>query len=285
MKLKESLSTAQLYRHCDPDQFDFETTADLDDTIAIIGQDRAVEAIQFGITMAQDGYNLFALGPNGVGKYTAVCRYLDQQAEDKPVPPDWCYVHNFEQPYQPNAFSLPAGKGNELCQDMENLLDELFTVLPATFESEEYQVQRQAIQERLQGRQEEALEQLNEEARQEDVALIKTQQGLAIAPLKEGEVIRSEQFQQLPDDEKKKHQETIEKYQNKLQKLMRQVPQWSRESREELKQLDKEMATFAVAPLFADELIKKYEAYSAVVDYLQAVKRHVIENVYTFWIV
>ena len=74
-----------------------------------------MEAIQFGISMMQDGYNLFALGPNGVGKHTAVCRYLDQQAKDKPVPPDWCYVHNFEQPHQPNAMSLPAGKGNELC--------------------------------------------------------------------------------------------------------------------------------------------------------------------------
>ncbi|MAT98327.1 MAG: ATP-dependent protease [Anaerolineaceae bacterium] len=278
MKLKESLSIVELYRQCDPDQFDFETTADLDDTIAIIGQDRAVEAIQFGITIAQDGYNLFALGPNGVGKYTAVCRYLDQQAKDKPIPPDWCYVHNFEQPHQPNAISLPAGKGNELCRDMENLLDELFTVLPATFKSEEYQVQRQAIQERLQARQEEGLEQLNEEARQEDVALIKTQQGLAIAPLKNGEVIRSEEFQKLSDEDKEKYEGTIEKFQNKLQRLMRQVPQWSRESREEVKQLNQEMATFAVAPLFKDELIKKYEQFPEVVDYLQAVKEDVIEN-------
>ena len=89
---------------------------------------------------------LFALGPNGVGKYTAVRRYLDQQAQDKPVPPDWCYGHNFEQLHEPNVISLPAGKASELCQSMENVLDELFTVLSATFESEEYQTQRQAIQ-------------------------------------------------------------------------------------------------------------------------------------------
>ncbi len=278
MNRKDSLTAAEIYRHCDPDQFEFETTADLNDTIAIIGQDRAVEAIQFGISMMQDGYNLFALGPNGVGKYTAVCRYLDQQAKDKPIPPDWCYVYNFEQPHQPNAISLPAGKGNELCRDMKHLLEELFTVLPATFESEEYQTQRQAIQERLQARQEEGLEQLNNEAQQENVVLIKTQQGLAIAPLLDGEVIRPEQFQKLSDEERKKHEETIEKYQNKLQRLMQQLPQWSRQSRAELRQLDQEMATFSVSPLFGEELIKKYEAYPEVVDYLQAVKQDVIQN-------
>lgn len=278
MSVKERLSPATLYQQCDPEQFSFETTADLDNAIAIIGQDRAVEAIQFGIGMAQGGYNLFALGPNGVGKYTAVSRYLDQQAKDNPTPPDWCYVHNFEQPHQPNAISLPAGKASELCQAMENLLDELFTVLPATFESEEYQIQRQAIHDRLQARQEKGLEQLDEAARQEAVALIKTPQGFAIAPLSEGEVIRTEQFQKLSDAEKLRYEQIIEKYQNKLQKLMRQMPQWSRQSREEVRQLDQEMATFAISPLFADELMKKYEAYPEVVDYLQAVRQDVIQN-------
>ncbi len=278
MNHKKSLMAAELYRQCDPDQFEFETTADLDDSFAIIGQERAVEAIQFGIDMVQDGYNLFALGPNGVGKYTAVCRYLDQQAKDKPIPPDWCYVYNFGQPHQPNAISLPAGKGSEFCQDMEHLLEELFTVLPATFESEEYQTQRQAIEERLHARQEDGLEQLNNEAQKENVVLIKTQQGLAIAPLSDGEVIRSEQFQKLSDEERKKYEETIEKYQNKLQRLMQQLPQWSRQSRAELRQLDQEMATFSVSPLFAEELIKKYEAYPEVVAYLQEVKQDVIQN-------
>ncbi|MCB8928450.1 MAG: AAA family ATPase [Ardenticatenaceae bacterium] len=278
MTIQERLSPASLYRQCDPAQFSFQTTADLDDSIAIIGQDRAVDAIQFGISMVQDGYNLFALGPNGVGKYTAVCRYLDQYAHNKPTPPDWCYVYNFAQPHQPNAISLPAGKANELSQDMAHLLDELFTVLPVTFESEEYQTQRQAIQDRLQARQEDGLEKLDESARQESVALIKTPQGFAIAPLQEGEVIRPEQFQKLTDEEKQQYEQTIEKFQNNLQKLMRQMPQWSRQSREEVRQLNQEMATFSVSPLFTDELIKKYEAYPEVVDYLETVKVDVIQN-------
>ncbi|MBK8905207.1 MAG: AAA family ATPase [Anaerolineaceae bacterium] len=274
----EALSPEQLYRTCDPNQFEFDTTADLDHAIAIIGQERAVEAIQFGITMNQQGYNLFALGPNGVGKYTAVCRYLDQQAKDKPVPPDWCYVHNFAVEHHPTAISLPAGTGSQLGSDMENLLDELFTVIPATFESEEYQAQRQAIHERLQARQEEVLEKLNESAKQDNVALLKTQQGLAIASMRQGEILNPDQFKELSDEEREAYESRLEKYQAELQRLTRQVPQWSRESREELKQLDEEMATLAVTPLFAEELKQKYADYPEVVAYLDAVKQDVIQN-------
>jgi len=277
MSLIKSLSPDELYRRCDPKQFDFETTADLNAEITVIGQERAVEAIRFGIGIGQSGYNLFALGPNGVGKYTAVCRYLNQQAKDKTTPPDWCYLYNFDQPHQPQALRLPAGKGADLCQDMERLVDELFTVLPATFESEEYQTQKQAIQERLQSRQEEALEDLSERAKAENIALIKTQQQLAFAPMRGEEMLSPEAFQQLSAEERETMTDKIEQFQDELRKIMRLVPQWSRESREELKQLDQEMAAFSATPLVA-ELKEKYAEFPKVTEYLEAVRRDAVDN-------
>ncbi|MDJ0757288.1 MAG: ATP-binding protein [Ardenticatenaceae bacterium] len=277
MNTLKSLSAEQLYHHCNPDQFAFETTAAVDSPITIIGQERAVESIRFGVGMAQQGYNLFALGPNGVGKYTAVCRYLDQQAQDKPTPPDWCYVHNFERPHQPVAISLPAGQGGELVEDMEHLLEELFTVIPAIFESEDYQMQRQAIQDRLQAKPEEALEKLNEECRVDNIALIRTPQGLAFAPIRNGEVLRPNQFQTLSPAEKQQLEKNIEKYQDKLQRLVRQVPQWSRHSREELKELDQNVATFSVTPLI-NELFDKYGDLPEVTTYLTEVRQDVIQH-------
>jgi len=277
MSLIKSLSPDELYRRCDPKQFDFETTADLNAEITVIGQERAVEAIRFGIGIGQSGYNLFALGPNGVGKYTAVCRYLNQQAKDKTTPPDWCYLYNFDQPHQPQALRLPAGKGADLCQDMERLVDELFTVLPATFESEEYQTQKQAIQERLQSRQEEALEDLSERAKAENIALIKTQQQLAFAPMRGEEMLSPEAFQQLSAEERETMTDKIEQFQDELRKIMRLVPQWSRESREELKQLDQEMAAFSATPLVA-ELKEKYAQFPKVTEYLEAVRRDAVDN-------
>ena len=125
------LGIEALCRHCDPDQFTFETTAELEDLVEVIGQDRAVDAIRFGIGIQQQGYNLFAVGPNGTGKYTAVHHSLSERAASESTPPDWCYVFNFEQPYMPSGLQIPAGKGMALAQDMSQLVDELFAVIPA----------------------------------------------------------------------------------------------------------------------------------------------------------
>ena len=108
----------RLRRRCDPAGLDFETTADLPDITDVVGQARAVDAIQFGITIRSKGYNLFALGPSGVGKYFTVRRFLDHQAAAEPRPADWCYVHNFEQPHIPRALTLHPGTGRQLRDDM-----------------------------------------------------------------------------------------------------------------------------------------------------------------------
>ncbi|MEZ4644555.1 MAG: hypothetical protein R3E31_17780 [Chloroflexota bacterium] len=80
------LSVDALYRRCELNQLPFETTAELPPLDEIIGQERAVEAIQFGIGIHHDGFNLFALGPNGTGKYTAVAQFLNQKPPPKRRP-------------------------------------------------------------------------------------------------------------------------------------------------------------------------------------------------------
>lgn len=111
MGLVQPLQAAALYQRCDPMQFAFETSADLEDLTGVIGQARAVEAVRFGIGISRNGYNLFALGPEGTGKYSTVRRYLERQAIDQPPPADWCYVSNFLEAYKPRTLQLPAGGG------------------------------------------------------------------------------------------------------------------------------------------------------------------------------
>lgn len=277
----EPLDASALYRHCDPDHFTFQTTDELSSSIEVIGQERALAAIRFGIGIEQEGFNLFALGPQGTGKQDAVQQYLQEKAAGEPTPPDWCYVHNFEQQHQPQALRLSPGRGAEFKLDMDNLLEELFAVIPAAFESEEYQMQRQAIAEEFQQKQEESLEALTKRAREQDIALVRTQAGLAFAPMRDGEVIAPDQFMNLPEEERERIQNQISELQDQLQQAMRQVPNWSRQTRERLKELNQEVATLSIAPL-VEELHQKYNDHPPVLAYLEVVQKDVTDNVDKF---
>lgn len=145
MDANNELHATQLYQHADARQFDFETTTDLEDLSDLLGQPRAVAAMQFGIGMRQDGYNIFALGPTGAGKRQVIRTYFEQRAAKEPVPDDWCYVNNFAEHHKSKAIRLPAGKGLAFRDDVNELVDGLSTALSAAFESEEYQARRQTI--------------------------------------------------------------------------------------------------------------------------------------------
>lgn len=276
-----SLKAQQLCCKCDPAQFDFETTEELKDIDQIIGQERAVSAVRFGIGIQRDGYNLFALGPSGTGKRTTIMRFLKQRASEEPVPSDWCYVNSFEDDHKPQALQLPAGLGSELRDDMEQLVEELRTAIPAAFESEDYQTRRQELQEEFKEKQEEAITLIQEEAEKRGVALIRTPVGLAFAPVKDGEVVSPDEFQNLSEDRQAEVKEDIAELQEKLQETMRQARHWERDARDRLKELDRQVAMFAVGHRI-DELKEKYADLADVVAYLEAVQKDVVENVDDF---
>ena len=135
-KLSQELQLQQLRRRCDPNQFAFETTSELEELTEVLGQLRAVDAIEFGIGIRREGYHLFAMGPTGVGKHTIVRRFLDRRAAAEEVPPDWCYVHNFQQPHKPRAIRFPSGKAQKFSQEMERLVEDLRAAIPAAFETD-----------------------------------------------------------------------------------------------------------------------------------------------------
>jgi AAA domain len=200
MGLVKPLEATALYQRCDPRQFAFATTAELEDLTEVIGQRRAVEAVSFGIGIRRDGFNLFALGPEETGKYGVVRHYLERQAATHPPPADWCYINNFAEPHKPHALRLPPGGGVGLRRDMERLVEELRTAIPATFESENYRARRQEIEEEFRERQEKALANIQRQAQERGLALLRTPMGLAFAPMRGGQVISPEDFQKLPPE-------------------------------------------------------------------------------------
>jgi lon-related putative ATP-dependent protease len=275
------LPVEALYRRADPGLFDFETTDKLEDVAGIIGQPRAVEAVQFGIGMERQGYNIFALGSVGVGKHSIIRQFFDEHAAAEPSPDDWCYVHNFKEPHKPQALRLPQGKGVELRQDMARLVEVLRTDLSAAFDSEEYRTRRQSIEEELKERQEGAFHQVQEQAQERGLSLLQTPSGLAMAPVRDGQVLSPDEVQKLSQEEQQRMEADVEQLQEALQKAVQQFPRWQRETRDKVKALDGEITNGAIGS-HIEELRQKYAVLEAVAGYLTAVQQDVIDHVQDF---
>jgi lon-related putative ATP-dependent protease len=271
------LKASELFHSCDTDQFDFKTTAKLKTLSEVIGQERAVEAVRFGVGIQRDGYNLYALGPNGIGKYSLVRRYVEEKAQSKDVPSDWCYVNNFQQPHKPHALELPPGMGQQLSIDMEQLIEDLHAAIPGVFESEEYRTRSQVIEEELSERQERSIDEIRKAAREKNISLINTPTGITLAPMRDKEVIRVEEFKRLPKKERERIEEDTELLQERLIQALHKAPQWQKEARDKIAVLNHEMAAYAVSNL-VDTLRNKYHELTAVVDYLNDVEADVVEH-------
>ncbi|ADE11434.1 Lon protease family protein [Sideroxydans lithotrophicus] len=271
------LHAQQLCQSCDLAQFSFRTTAELDDLTEVVGQMRAMDAVSFGTGIRHDGYNLFVLGPSGMGKHDMVQRFLEKKAGDEHKPDDWCYVNNFAQPHKPQVLRLPSGRGEELRLRMEKLVDYLRSAIPALFEGEDYHAKVGAIQEESSKRQDDAFKELGDEAGKQQIALLRTPDGFAFAPLRNQEVVPPDEYEKLPEEEKRQFEDAIILLQEKLEKIMRQMPKWRRERHERIKQLDSETTLSAVAHL-VDELKESYADLPEVLKYLEQVQQDMVDN-------
>jgi predicted ATP-dependent protease len=277
----QPLSPVQLRRCSDVAQFEFSTTDDLPDLTSAIGQERPIGAIRFGVKMDRPGYNIFALGPVGVGKYTVASRAIAERAAAEPPPPDWCYVNNFDQPYRPRVLRLPTGMGREFRRDMDRLVEDMQTALSAAFESEEYQARRRALESEFQDRQQETLMALQEQAKERNLALLRTPAGLAFAPLKENNVLPPEEYEKMPEEEQQRIQADVEVMQEELQKILGKAPRWERELRNRLRELNREVAGIVLGDLH-NELAAKYADQADVLAHLDAVRQDVNEHLADF---
>jgi hypothetical protein len=212
----QPLEASQLRRVVNPATLAFKTTDELHPITGLIGQDRALKAIQFGANIKSHDFNIFVLGPAASGKTTAVKAHLGPKAAEAPTPADWVYVYNFENPNRPKALQLPHGRGKALARGMVATLDELRSVLPARFESEDYQVRRRAIDEQFRSGQEEALEALNTKAQSQNIAILRTPTGFTMAPMHEGKVVKPEVFNALPETMRKDVETKIDALQKEL---------------------------------------------------------------------
>jgi lon-related putative ATP-dependent protease len=275
------LSAKELSRGCDPARFSFRTTDDLEDLPQVLGQARAVEAIRFGVGIARDGYNLFAMGPEGVGRHTVVRRHLEQEARRRETPADWCYVFNFEAPHKPRALHLPAGRAPKFAQDMARLIEDLRVAMPAAFESDEYRARQKEIETEFGERQERAIAAVGERARAQNVVLLRTPGGFGFAPLHKDGVMNPQEFSKLPEPEQKRLEAVINALQEELEAVIHETPKVRREAQRKLRELNRQVTRAAVNGLI-EELKTAYQALPQVVEYLGRVQEDMIDHADSF---
>jgi lon-related putative ATP-dependent protease len=271
----EPIASEALCRRCDPATFSFATTAELADLDEIVGQARAVEAVRFAIGMRSEGYNLFALGPAGIGKHTVIRQYLESRAADEPTPSEWVYVHDFERPQRPRAIALPPGRGSALRDDMAAFASELRSAIPAAFESDQYRRRKEALEAELKARRDAAIAELEHRASELDVLIVRTPVGVGLAPSKAGEIIGADEFKKLPEADQRRLAGALKVLEEELEETLRRVPAWERDHRDRVRELDRETTGRAVDHLVA-ELRDRYADLPAVLAHLEAVERDVV---------
>jgi lon-related putative ATP-dependent protease len=275
------LPVAALRWHCAEDQFAFETTAELPDEGAPLGQERATEALRFGARVAGTSHHMYAMGDPATDRLPLVLRALEQESQGRPALRDWCYINRFDDPRRPRVLALPAGRGSELQRDMKGLVEELGAALPAAFESDGYRSGRAAIDHEFEEREQQVLSRLQTDAEQHGLGLIRTPQGLAIAPVRDGSVLSPDEFHKLPEGEQTVALEHVERLTEALKQHVEHLPEWVRERHRRVRELDRQVTELAIRGVVG-ELKTKYADLADVVAYLAEVERDLVENAQLF---
>ena len=277
----QPLGGDKLYRPTNLANLSFSTTAELQPIDGLVGQTRALEAIQFGTKVEKAGFNLFVIGPNGARMQDAVKAVLAREAQQKSSPSDWVYVNNFTDPDRPIALELPGGRARKFHEAMHKLIDDLKSALPAVFQSEDYQTRRGAIDESFQKKQGEAFTALRDKAAEKDIVLLRTPLGFALAPAKSGQVVPPDEFKEWPEAKRREVQSAIEALEKDLEHIIHQLPQWEKQRRDEIRQLNRDTAKYAVDQLI-EETKASFSDIPRVAQHIDLVRSDLVENVTMF---
>ena len=273
----KELEYTQVRKICPMDFIKCSATDDLEPLIEIIGQDRAVKALQFGLDIKEEGFNLYVAGMPGTGKKTAIVTFLEQRAKEMPVPPDWCYVYNFEDRQKPNALQLPAGMGAQFVTDIARFVDEMKKALSAAFESDDYASRREETVKGFEERKQELMGELNKKAQDAGFVIQRSQIGMVIIPVINGQLINEQQFGILPQSIRDEIQNKRKALSDEMGTAFRQFRDIDRETEAEVEKFNKEVASFAMDTLL-DSLNDKYGEVIECKQYLGAVRNDILDN-------
>ncbi len=265
LKLKVSLTFTALENNKNPQP-------------TFLGQNRAQEALAFGVAMKNRGYNIFVMGQPSTGRLSMITKTLHQRSKQQESPPSYAYVDNFNKPREPIIIKLPAGYGEIFSKDIELLIDNLLATFPAIFESPLYQQKKTAIERKFNQKYTQAIDKVDKKSRTLDVALYREGEGITFLPIRQDKLLEDDEFALLPQVEREAFKKNVEKLEEYLSETLLELPQWRRVMAEKVKQLGSETITEAVSPLLK-ALEKKYQNIDDVMSFLAEMKTDLVSTI------
>ncbi len=275
------LPAEKLYKACDPKSLGASDSSQISKSKTIIGQDRAVRALRFGLGIKERGFNVYVSGRAGTGRITAIERFVEEIAAREPVPLDTCYINNFSDPYHPRVLLLPAGRAREFQADMQNFVTSVVRDIRTAFDSEEYGSQREQVVKSIEDRKRQSLEELNEQALKLGFALQAGPAGLLTIPLHKGKPITEDEFLALKPEERESITKTRETLNTTIESILRQVRALDKDAAEALQKLDREVASYAIKHSMND-IRQTHREVEAIQAYLEQVHNDILENIPDF---
>jgi len=275
--LPSELPTTSLRWTCDPRIIGAKSTEEIRPLDVLVGQPRAYEALRFGFSIKEHGFNIFAAGPQATGKTTTTTDFLEDIAKKLPTPYDWCYVHNFEDDYQPKALRCPPGLGKQLKQDMREMIQAARLAISQLFEGDDYASKRDEMSRKLNKRRQEVITQMGQVAESAGFAMQLTALGISLVPVVKGHPLSEEEFLSLPKESQQKFAEQRETMKEKLQPLLRELRDLELKARDEMAEFDKDVTLYAIERLMSN-LLEKYKQDKGITDFLHEIQTHIVED-------
>lgn len=298
------LSANSLRRPANLKALGFRTTKGLEQLSGLIGQERAVRSVNFGLSVQSKGYNLFMVGEPGCGRTSYALQELKRAAASMPTPDDWVYVYNFDDPSVPLAINLPSGKGRELAKDASEAVEELKTALSKAFDNNEFEDSKAHLVKAFQDEVNSIMDELRKWAESKNFAIKRTPQGFVNLPLitappvapqngeqTEGEepkdkepVLREmqqEEFERLTEEQQAELQKASEEISQKTLEKLRLIREKEKDLKDKIHELESQICRVATAPVMS-ELRAKYHPNEKLERWLDDFSEDIITNFNVF---
>ena len=278
---KNELTHKQLKNLCNPNVFNFETTDELDNEGLVYGQERGINALQFGLNIKAKGYNLYIEGPAGVGKTMYTKQYVTDIAQKQKTPDDWCYIYNFETPNEPIAVSLPAGEGKVFVQIMETFIEDVKKYLKKTFNNDDFEKEKNLIKQKYEEQRERIIDNLNKETLKNDFQVKAAPNGIYMLPVYEGKALDEAEFEKLDDNIKQGYEEKSNIVQEQIMQVIGQLKVIEKESEQKIDEWQSNIALLTINS-YINPIRNNYKKNAKIVTFLDNVKKDILKNINHF---